>query len=617
MDEGSRLTIEGVPALVCAITAAGELEVVNQQLLEYFGKTLLELKGSSLMEAVHPQDLARVLEWRASLETGEPYEVEHRLRGADGVYRWFHVRAFPQRETQGQVARWHVLFTDVDVHKRAEEKLRRSEATLLDTQRLSRTGSWTHDLSTGRVAASPETVRMWGLSGEDDAVTMDALFARLHPEDRAKVEEAYREAQQAKASFELEFRTVHLDGTLRNIRSIGRPILDDGGNLVEFVSAAIDITEQALAEEALRKSEERWRAVFENSAIGVALTDLSGRFLATNSAYQKMLGYTEEEIGNLSFLELTHEDYREANAQLVGELLTGKRTQFQIEKRYWQKDGSLIWVSNNVSLVPGTKSMPQFLMALSENITERKRAEETLRKTQAELAHVTRVASLGEMTAAIAHEVSQPLAAVVHSTSACVRWLDSEKLEKARVSAARANGESRRASEIIDRIRALVKKAPPQKDWLDVNETILEVIALTRSEIQRSGVGLEIQLSESVPAVLADRVQLQQVILNLTMNAIEAMTGAGTGPRELLVRSGTDESKQVVISVQDSGPGFDPNGVGHLFEAFHTTKPEGLGMGLAISRSIVELHGGRLSATPNRPRGAVFQFTLPVGEGMA
>jgi C4-dicarboxylate-specific signal transduction histidine kinase len=221
------------------------------------------------------------------------------------------------------------------------------------------------------------------------------------------------------------------------------------------------------------------------------------------------------------------------------------------------------------------------------------------------------VATLGEMTASIAHAINQPLAAVVNSASACLRWLDAQKLEEARRSVSRAIAEGHRASEIIGRIRALAKKAPPQKDWLNVNETIHEVIALARSEIQRNNIALETQISEQVPVILADRVQLQQVILNLMMNAIEAMSDLSDGPRELLVRSGTDESEQIVISVQDSGPGFDPKSPEHLFEAFYTTKPHGLGMGLAISRSIIDVHGGRLWATANTPRGAVFQFTLP------
>src|SRR5262245_36441194 len=213
--------------------------------------------------------------------------------------------------------------------------------------------------------------------------------------------------------YEMVWRFRRSDGVYRWFQNNGFPVRDPSGQIVGWCVLMTDIDEKKHAEDALYKSEERWRAVFDNSAIGVALTDLSGRYLATNSAYQRMLGYTGEELGKLTFLELTHEDYREANWQLVTELLEGTRKQFEIEKQYLRKDGGLIWVSNNVSLVPGSESMPRFIMALSEEITERKRAEEALQKTQAELAHVARVASLGEMTASIAHEVNQPLAAVV------------------------------------------------------------------------------------------------------------------------------------------------------------------------------------------------------------
>jgi C4-dicarboxylate-specific signal transduction histidine kinase len=292
-----------------------------------------------------------------------------------------------------------------------------------------------------------------------------------------------------------------------------------------------------------------------------------------------------------------------------------ERKDFEFESRIVLPDGSIKHVrSVGRPVVNDAGVLVEFVGAVMD-VTDDKTREEALRKSQADLAHVTRVTTLGEMSASIAHEVNQPLTAAVTSASACLRWLEAQKLEEARRSATRAIEEAHRASEIIGRIRALAKKAPPQKDWLNVNETIHEVIALARSGIQQNGVALETQLSDDVPVILADRVQLQQVILNLMMNAIEAVSKVGKDPRELLVRSRTDKSKQVVISVRDSGPGFDPKSLEHLFDAFYTTKPQGLGMGLAISRSIIDAHGGRLWATANRDKGATFQFTLPIGGG--
>jgi C4-dicarboxylate-specific signal transduction histidine kinase len=247
------------------------------------------------------------------------------------------------------------------------------------------------------------------------------------------------------------------------------------------------------------------------------------------------------------------------------------------------------------------------------DVTDRKLADETLRKTQTELAHVARVATLGELTASIAHEVNQPLGALVNNAGACLGWLDAENLEEARNSVALMMDDAQRASEIITRIRALVKKAPPQKDWLDINQMIREIIGLARNEMQRNGVALETQLSDDVPLVFGDRIQLQQVMLNLMMNAIEAMTQT-TGPRELLISSGPDDSKGVLVVVRDSGPGLDSKSLERLFEPFYTTRPQGMGMGLAICRSIIEAHDGRLWATSNRDRrGASFHFSLPTG----
>jgi C4-dicarboxylate-specific signal transduction histidine kinase len=247
------------------------------------------------------------------------------------------------------------------------------------------------------------------------------------------------------------------------------------------------------------------------------------------------------------------------------------------------------------------------------DITARKQAEEALRQSQGELAHMARVMTMGELVASIAHEVNQPLAAVVNNASASLRWIDAQNLEEARRSAALVIADGHRAADIIGRIRALAKKTPPQKDWLDVNETIHEVLALARSEIQRSGVALETHFSAHVPVVLADRIQLQQVLLNLVMNAIEAMRGVSAGPRVLVVSSEPVGATEVVMAVRDSGPGFEPQHLDRVFDAFYTTKANGLGLGLAISQRIIEAHGGRLWASANVPHGAVVQFTVPIG----
>jgi PAS domain S-box-containing protein len=406
--------------------------------------------------------------------------------------------------------------------------------------------------------------------------------------------------------------------------AITRTPLDGPPSFTGFLR---DITEQKQSEMALReahaqvvRSEERWRSVFENSAIGVALTDLNGCFLAANPVYQTMLGYTEEELQQLSFLDVTHEEAFELSRKLTVELLAGERRQFQIEKQYRRKNGSLVWVRNNVSVVPGTERVPRFLMALSEDITERKLAEEqrrsseeALSKARSELAHVARVTSLGVLTASIAHEINQPLSGIVTNAGTCLRMLASDppNLDGARETARRTIRDGNRASDVIARLRALYGKKNPTPETVDLNEATSEVLALSLSDLQRNRVILRSELAADLPLVTGDRVQLQQVILNLVRNASDAMSAVDDHPRQLLIRTERDGDDRVRLTVQDAGVGFDPKIADRLFESFYTTKNEGMGIGLSVSRSIIENHQGRLRATLNNGPGAAFSFSIP------
>lgn len=493
----------------------------------------------------------------------------------------------------------------------------------------------------------------------------------------------------------------------------------------------------------LAAAEERWRSVFENSAIGVALTDLSGSFFAANPVYEKMVGYTEEELQKLSFLDITYEEDLELNQMLIADLLSGKVQQFQIEKQYRRKNGSLIWVRNNVSVVPGKEQVPQFLMALSEDITERKQAEEKLRasettlkqiintiptpawsarpdgycdfvnqrwldyvglsteqglgwgweaaihpddlpglveywqsclasgmpvdtearlrrfdgiyrwflfranplrdesgniikwygthtdiddrkraeealdKARSELTHVARVTSLGTLTASIAHELNQPLSGIITNASTCLRMLaaDPANVDGARETARRTIRDGNRASDVITRLRALFSKKDPTIESVDLNEATREVLALSSSDFQRNRVIVQQELADGLPLVAGDRVQLQQVILNLLRNASDAMSAVDDRPRQLLVRTEGDDDGDVRLTVQDAGVGFPPEVADRLFESFHTTKNDGMGIGLSVSRSIIDSHHGRLWATLNNGPGATFSFSLPRASG--
>jgi C4-dicarboxylate-specific signal transduction histidine kinase len=298
----------------------------------------------------------------------------------------------------------------------------------------------------------------------------------------------------------------------------------------------------------------------------------------------------------------------------------GATAHWEGELIHTRRDGTQVVVASRWALQLDQGGKPVAVLETNNDITERKRAEEALHKAQAELTHVTRVATLGEMTASIAHEVNQPLAAVITNANACLRWLarQSPDLAEARAAVERIIRDGSRASQVIGRIRALVKKAPPRKDWLSINDVILEVSALARSEMHRNRVSLETRLLDDAPLIRGDRIQLQQVVLNLMINGIEAMSDISEGRRELLVITERDSSNGVLVAVRDSGVGLNPGSLEHLFDPFYTTKPDGMGMGLAISRSIIDAHGGRLWATANEGRGAAFQFTLPHdGEGVS
>jgi PAS domain S-box-containing protein len=387
-----------------------------------------------------------------------------------------------------------------------------------------------------------------------------------------------------------------------------------------FTGHLRDITERKKNEDALRaahaqvlRSEERWRSVFENSAVGVALTDLNGRFLATNPVYQKMLGYTELELQSLTFLDMTHEQDFDPNETLITELLAGERQQFQIEKQYRCKDGASVWVRNNVSIVPGTEGAPRFLMALSEDITQQKLSEAALAKARSELTKTTRITSLGVLTAAIAHEVNQPLSGIITNASTCLRMLSANppNTEGALETVRRTIRDGNRAADVITRLRTLYNKKEPSPEWMDLNEATREVTALSLSEIQRSAVILRYELDDDLPPLVGDRIQLQQVILNLLRNAADAMSAIEDRPRELLIRTERDAENQIRLSVKDSGVGLAPQAAEKIFEAFYTTKTDGMGIGLSISRSIIEAHQGRLWATANEGPGSTFSFAIP------
>src|SRR5215831_1950210 len=381
-------------------------------------------------------------------------------------------------------------------------------------------------------------------------------------------------------------------------------------NLAYGVMALRTRGERERAEKELQKQTAYLDELFELAPEAIVLRDVHNRVVRINREFTRLFGYTSEEFVGRPFAELITPDELRNEAKGYGYLLDrGQRVEAETIRQ--RKDGTRLQVS--FVAAPVSVSGGQIAVyAIYRDITERKQAEAALREAQTELAHVTRVTTMGELAASIAHEVNQPLAAVVTNANACLRWLagTTPNLDEAREALGRITRDGKRASEVIGRIRALVKKSGTEQVSLEINEVVQEVVGLIQSEIQKNGVILRMELAADLPRVLGDRVQLQQVILNLVMNGIEAMASVTDRRRELLIRSRRNGSAEVLIAVQDSGVGIESQKLEKVFNAFYTTKSQGMGMGLAIGRSIVENHGGRLWVVPNDGPGTIFQFTL-------
>jgi PAS domain S-box-containing protein len=408
-----------------------------------------------------------------------------------------------------------------------------------------------------------------------------------------------------------EVRKIRKDGTMLWVRENAKAVRRPGSQLIVLV-ACEDITERKRAEDALRQSEMYLAEAQRISHTGSFAWRVASGELFWSDEIFRIFEYDRATKPTLDLvLQRTHPEDRAA-VQLLLDRVSDEGTDWELDRRLLMPDGSVKYVHAVAHVVNDAPDKLEFVGAVMD-VTATKRAEEQLNLVRAELAHVTRVTTMGELTAAIAHEVSQPLTGLVSSGNACLRWLagDPPNLEAARRAVERMVNDGSRAGEVISRIRAMVRKSPPRRDQLNINDTIMEVIALIRSELQRNGISLRAELSNDLPLVLGDRIQLQQVILNLIVNAIEAMSSVDRLQRELLVASVQDGSNDVLVTVRDSGTGLDRTSLDHLFEAFYTTKAHGMGMGLAISRTIIEAHGGRLWATPNVPQGAIFRFRLP------
>jgi PAS domain S-box-containing protein len=612
-----RQIVDNIPGLVATQGAMGEVEFLNRQTLEYFGKTNEELKNWALIGAVHPDDLPHVIEVRKkSLETGQIYDVEHRCRRADGVYRWFQVRGLPVRDTQNQITAWYLLLTDIDDRKKAEEALQSSERNLNLIINVIPTFIGVLRTDGSLLYTNQAVLDYTGLALED--VRNEDHRARFfHPEDVERLREERRVALARAVPFENEQRMLSKDGSYRWFLIRYKPLLDDQGIINRWYVAATDIEDRKRAEAQVEQAYLRLAEAQQLSKTGSFITDLLGDDHNWSEEAFRIFEFDPAAKVSVELIRKTiHPEDLPTFEAVIARGMTGADVDFGF--RIVTSRGAVKHLRGMARVMAQSGGRPLFIGAL-QDVTQSKLAEEALDKARSELAHVARIATLNTLTASIAHEVNQPLSGIITNASTCRRMLDGDppNIEGARETARRIIRDGNRASDVITRLRALFSKKDFTLEPLDLNEATREVMALSLSDLQRNRVVLLSDLAEDLPLVIGDRVQLQQVILNLVRNASDAMLGVEGRPKELLIKTARDESDRVRLSVIDAGVGFAPEAADKLFEAFHTTKTDGMGIGLSVSRSIIERHHGRLWAEANAGPGATFSFSVPCDPGNA
>ena len=561
---------------------------------------------------VHPDDLDRVSEeCLQGFRENAQFSQDYRLLLRDGSVKHVHVMWHPILDKNEEVVEYIGIAADVTERKQAEETLRRSQAYLTEAQSLSHTGSFGWKPSSGEIQWSEETYRIFQYEPTTKP-TIELVLNRIHPQDRVDVQQTIERASQEGKDFEHEYRLVMPDGCVKYLYIVAHALSEESGS-IEFVGAAMDVSAAKQAEEKLRQSEAELRQLIDAIPQHVVAVKQDGSFLYVNQVVLEYTGLTlEDSLSKDSLAKIFHPDELE---RVVGERQQAIScgVPWDAEVRIRAKDGEYRWFMIRLNPLRDEQGRILRWYGTRTDIEERKQAEEALRQAQTELAHVTRIMTLGELAASIAHEVNQPLSGVVVNGNACLRWLagDSPNLDEAREAVRRIVRDGKRAGDVIARIRALATKTATAKERLNMNEAIREVVAFARDEVGRNRVTLRIELAPDLSPVLGDRVQLQQVALNLVMNAIEAMSSVEERPRELIVRTRNDDAGQVRVTVQDSGKGLDLQSMERMFEAFYSTKHGGMGMGLSISRSIIQNHGGRLWAVANDGPGISVQFTIP------
>jgi PAS domain S-box-containing protein len=603
-----KLTIDTIPALAWSATPDGSADFFNQHYLDFVGLAAAHLQGAAWTAAVHGDDLQSLLTaWADMMASGQGGEAEARLRRHDGEYRRFLFRTNPLRDSSGAIIKWFGVNTDIEDRKRAETDLIDASHHLNEAQRLSRTGSYIADLGRDIHVWSDEFYRICEFEMGSEIKT-DSLAGIVLREDMPHFSGAIEQAM-AGTQADFEFRIMTKSGVLKHLHGVARRISDEP----IFAGAVTDISERKKSEGQLRRSE-----AFLTKAQELSLT---GSFSWRSSApeeftwSEQMYRIYEIAPGTRITADVLREKYHPDDAHLMQDALKRARKGAPIdyEHRVVFADGPTKHVHVFATMAPKESEEIEYFGAV-QDVTQRRLGQEALDEVRAELEHAARVMSLGTLTASIAHEVNQPLSGIITNANTGLKMLaaDPPNIEGAIETARRTIRDGKRASEIIAKLRALFSKREFIAAPVDLNEAAAEVIELTLHDLRRRRIMVETQLEPALPVITGDRVQLQQVILNLVLNASDAMKAVVDRPRQLTLQTVRDAAG-ARLGVCDTGVGIAKHDFNRLFDPFYTTKTEGMGIGLSVSRGIVERHNGRLWAEANSGPGVTFWFSIPGG----
>ena len=653
------LIVESIPVPVAVTTPSGEVETLNRPTLEYFGKTFEELKGWKGSEVVHPDDLQHTIAAQMKAhETGSAYNVESRHLRFDGVYRWFNVLGLPLRDTDGSILRWFHILIDIDDQKRAEATLAAEKRLLGLVARgvplpdvleelcrevedaapgrfcsilLVDPGAETFSVGAGPILSDAYKAVLSGQTIDPDhdpaalAIALKAPVITTDPTSDPRWATSpwlpLMAEHGLRSCWAMPILSVSQD-VLGVFAAYGRkpegPTPGEMELIDQFIRIAGVAIARAMADAVIKAGEAEVRRAYDSLADAQRLSR-TGSFIVdtltddhtwSDEAYRIFEFEPATKVTRQRVREAVHPDDLHIHESVYARRSEGEDVTFNY--RIVTASGAVKYLRGLEHLIEGVAGRPLFIGAI-QDVTETRVAEQALDKARSELNHAFRAMSLGVLTASIAHEVNQPLAGIMTNASTCLRMLsaDPPNLDGARTTVQRTIRDGNRASEVIQRLRGLFARKPPGMEPIDLNEAAREVLALSSSELQRRSVVLHTDLADGVPAVSGDRVQLQQVILNLILNAADAMSEMGDRPRDMRIATRRDEIGEVTLSVSDAGVGIEPANLERLFDTFYTTKADGMGIGLSISRSIIEAHQGRLWATENDGPGATFWFSIP------